>query len=39
MILTIGENLVDATNNGLVGMKPTESQLFFTFNNYGKLKP
>ncbi|MFD1615533.1 outer membrane protein assembly factor BamB family protein [Gelatiniphilus marinus] len=39
MTLTIGGVLVVATNNGLVGIKPTENQPVFTFNNFGKLKP
>lgn len=39
MTLTIGGVLVVATNDGLVGIKPTESQPVFTFNNFGKLKP
>lgn len=39
MTLTIGGILVVATNDGLAGIKPTESQPVFTFNNFGKLKP
>lgn len=39
MTLTIGGVLVVATNDGLAGIKPTESQPVFTFNNFGKLKP
>ncbi|WP_179319312.1 outer membrane protein assembly factor BamB family protein [Winogradskyella helgolandensis] len=39
MTLTIGGVLVVATNDGLVGIKPTDSQPVFTFNNFGKLKP
>ncbi|PQV51280.1 putative pyrroloquinoline-quinone binding quinoprotein [Jejuia pallidilutea] len=39
MTLTVGGILVVATNDGLVGIKPTESQPVFTFNNFGKLKP
>ncbi|MBR9914669.1 MAG: PQQ-binding-like beta-propeller repeat protein [Algicola sp.] len=39
MTLTVGGVLVVATNDGLVGIKPTESQPVFTFNNFGKLKP
>lgn len=39
MTLTVGGVLVVATNDGLVGIKPMESQPVFTFNNFGKLKP
>lgn len=39
MTLTIGGVLVVATNDGLVGIKPTETQPVFTFNNFGQLKP
>lgn len=39
MTLTVGGILVVATNDGLVGIKPTESQPVFTFTNFGKLKP
>ncbi|WP_092468978.1 outer membrane protein assembly factor BamB family protein [Winogradskyella thalassocola] len=39
MTLTMGGVLVVATNDGLVGIKPTESQPVFTFNDFGKLKP
>lgn len=39
MTLTVGGVLVVATNDGLAGIKPTESQPVFTFNNFGKLKP
>lgn len=39
MTLTVGGILVVATNDGLVGIKPTESQPVFVFNNFGKLKP
>ncbi|SER04724.1 PQQ-like domain-containing protein [Hyunsoonleella jejuensis] len=39
MTLTVGGILVVATNDGLAGIKPTESQPVFTFNNFGKLKP
>ncbi|MCB0462513.1 MAG: PQQ-binding-like beta-propeller repeat protein [Flavobacteriaceae bacterium] len=39
MTLTVGGILVVATNDGLVGIKPTESQPVFTFNNFGKLSP
>ncbi|APY07764.1 hypothetical protein BWZ20_05395 [Winogradskyella sp. J14-2] len=39
MTLTVGGVLVVATNNGLTGIKPEQSQPVFTFNNFGKLKP
>ncbi|MCK0114504.1 PQQ-binding-like beta-propeller repeat protein [Gelidibacter sp. F63206] len=39
MSLTVGGVLVVATNEGLVGIRPTESQPVFRFNNFGKLKP
>ncbi|WP_235989371.1 PQQ-binding-like beta-propeller repeat protein [Psychroserpens algicola] len=39
MTLTVGGVLVVATNDGLIGIKPTESQPVFTFTNFGKLKP
>lgn len=39
MSLTVGGVLVVATNGGLVGIRPTESQPVFKFNNFGKLKP
>lgn len=39
MTLTVGGVLVVATNDGLVGIKPTESQPIFTFNTFGQLKP
>src|SRR5690606_27650428 len=39
MSLTLGGVLVVATNDGLVGIKGSESQPVFTFNNFGKLKP
>ncbi|WP_417370782.1 PQQ-binding-like beta-propeller repeat protein [Gelidibacter japonicus] len=39
MSLTVGGVLVVATNEGLVGIRPTESQPVFKFNNFGKLKP
>lgn len=39
MILTVGGVLVVATNDGLVGIKPTESKPIFTFTNFGQLKP
>ena len=39
MTLTIGGVLVVATNDGLVGIKPSESKPIFTFNAFGQLKP
>tara|TARA_Y100000815_G_scaffold84412_1_gene73139 strand:+ start:820 stop:2727 length:1908 start_codon:yes stop_codon:yes gene_type:complete len=39
MALTVGGVLVVATNDGLAGIKPDQSQPVFTFNNFGKLKP
>ncbi|MBA6153975.1 outer membrane protein assembly factor BamB family protein [Gelidibacter maritimus] len=39
MTLTVGGVLVVATNDGLVGIRPTESQPVFRFNDFGKLKP
>lgn len=39
MTLTVGGVLVVATNDGLAGIKPDQSQPVFTFNNFGKLKP
>lgn len=39
MTLTVGGDLVVATNDGLVGIRPTESQPIFKFKDYGKLKP
>lgn len=39
MTLTVGGVLVVATNDGLAGIKPDQSQPIFTFNNFGKLKP
>jgi len=39
MTLTVGGILVVATNDGLVGIKPSESTPLFTFNNFGQLKP
>lgn len=39
MTLTIGGVLVVATDDGLTGIKPTQNQPIFTFNNFGKLKP
>jgi len=39
MTLTVGGVLVVATNDGLAGIKPTESTPTFTFNTFGKLKP
>jgi hypothetical protein len=39
MTLTIGGILVVATDDGLTGIKPTQSEPVFTFNTFGKLKP
>ncbi|WP_417876645.1 PQQ-binding-like beta-propeller repeat protein [Winogradskyella sediminis] len=39
MTLTLGGVLVVATNDGLVGIKPSEEHPVFTFNNFGRLKP
>ncbi|MFD0761835.1 PQQ-binding-like beta-propeller repeat protein [Lutibacter aestuarii] len=39
MTLTIGGVLVVATNEGLVGIKPTQKEPVFSFNTFGKLKP
>ncbi len=39
MTLTIGGILVVATNDGLVGIKPSEKTPSFTFNNFGRLNP
>lgn len=39
MTLTVGGILVVATNDGLVGVKPSETKPSFTFNNFGQLKP
>lgn len=39
MTLTVGGILVVATNDGLVGIKPSEKTPSFTFNNFGQLKP
>ena len=39
MTLTVGGVLVVATNDGLVGIRPTESQPVFKFNDFGNLKP
>jgi len=39
MTLTVGGILVVATNEGLVGIKPTQKEPVFTFNNFGQLKP
>ena len=39
MTLTVGGILIVATNDGLVGINPGESQPVFTFNDFGKLKP
>lgn len=37
--LTQGGTLVVATNDGLVGIKPTENSLLFNFKDYGRVKP
>lgn len=39
MTLTVGGVLVVATNDGLVGIKPTETKPIFSFTNFGQLKP
>lgn len=39
MTLTVGGILVVATNDGLAGIKPSESKPTFTFNNFGRLNP
>jgi hypothetical protein len=39
MTLTIGGILVVATDDGLIGIKPTQKEPVFTFNTFGKLKP
>tara|TARA_R110001583_G_scaffold63230_2_gene185340 strand:- start:4555 stop:6471 length:1917 start_codon:yes stop_codon:yes gene_type:complete len=39
MTLTIGGILVVATDDGLVGIKPSQKEPIFTFNIFGKLKP
>ena len=39
MTLTVGGVLVVATNDGLVGIKPSQKTPVFTFNNFGQLKP
>lgn len=39
MTLTVGGVLVVATNDGLAGIKPSESKPVFTFNNFGRLTP
>jgi len=39
MTLTVGGILVVATNDGLVGIIPTQKEPVFTFNTFGKLKP
>jgi outer membrane protein assembly factor BamB len=36
--LTQGGTLVVATNNGLVGIKPTQKELLFNFTDYGRVK-
>src|SRR5690554_377554 len=37
--LTQGGTLVVATNDGLVGIKPSTEKLLFNFTEYGKVKP
>lgn len=39
MTLTVGGVLVVATNDGLVGIKPTDNKPIFKFTNFGQLKP
>lgn len=39
MTLTVGGVLVVATNDGLAGIKPDQSEPIFVFNDFGKLKP
>lgn len=39
MTLTQGGTLVVASNEGLVGIKPGESDLIFNFKEYGRVKP
>ncbi|WP_026753565.1 PQQ-binding-like beta-propeller repeat protein [Sediminibacter sp. Hel_I_10] len=38
MTLTVGGVLVVATNDGLAGIKPDQSEPIFVFNDFGKLK-
>lgn len=37
--LTQGGTLVVATNDGLVGIKPTEKNVLFNYKDYGRVKP
>jgi|GEM_PF-273190 hypothetical protein len=39
MTLTVGGVLVVATNEGLVGISPSQKEPVFTFNIFGQLKP
>ena len=39
MTLTQGGTMVVATNDGLVGIKPGNSDLLFNFRDYGRVKP
>lgn len=39
MNLTQGGTMVLATNDGLVGIKPGETDLLFNFTDYGRVKP
>ncbi len=39
MTLTQGGTMVIATNDGLVGIKPGQSELLFNFTDYGRVKP
>ncbi|WP_353779342.1 PQQ-binding-like beta-propeller repeat protein [Winogradskyella sp. 3972H.M.0a.05] len=39
MTITEGGTVVVATNDGLVGIKPNNSNLLFNFTDYGKVKP
>jgi len=39
MTITDGGTLVVATNDGLVGIKPGQTELLFNFTDYGRVKP
>ena len=39
MTLTQGGTLIVSTANGLVGIKPEQNELLFSFSDYGKVKP
>ncbi|WP_431136318.1 PQQ-binding-like beta-propeller repeat protein [Psychroserpens mesophilus] len=39
MTITEGGTVVVATNDGLVGIKPGETNLLFNFTDYGRVKP